>query len=236
MTKNQKKFPHRATATTLPRSERANAFTLAEVLITLVVIGVVASLTLPLIINSYKEQETVVRLKSTVSILSNAIRLAENQNGEMADWGLDGLTEKTSLTLAKYLKPHLKIAKDCGIDDSQGNCISNGNYKRLNGHLHDAYAPRNVYFAYKILLENGSAIFWHGSGAEVFFMIDTNGNKLPNTWGMDLFSVRYSNGRIIPSGSDLYDYHTDCNNMASSGFGCAYYVLSEGKMDYLHKK
>ena len=44
-------------------------FTLAEVLITLGIIGVVAALTLPSLIQNYKEKATVTAVKESYSIL-----------------------------------------------------------------------------------------------------------------------------------------------------------------------
>ncbi len=49
-----------------------SGFTLAEVLITLGIIGVVAALTMPSVINNYKEKETIAKLKKTYSVLSQA--------------------------------------------------------------------------------------------------------------------------------------------------------------------
>lgn len=50
-----------------------NAFTLAEVLITLGIIGVVAALTLPSLIQNHKEKVTIVRLKQAYSLFSTAV-------------------------------------------------------------------------------------------------------------------------------------------------------------------
>ena len=49
---------------------RKAAFTLAEVLITLGVIGVVAALTLPAFINNYEKHVTLTRLKYSYNIFS----------------------------------------------------------------------------------------------------------------------------------------------------------------------
>lgn len=49
-----------------------NGFTLAEVLITLVIIGVIAALTIPALINKTNEQDTVTSVKKAYTILSQA--------------------------------------------------------------------------------------------------------------------------------------------------------------------
>ena len=53
------------------------AFTLAEVLITLGIIGVVAAMTLPTLIQNYRKQQTTTQLKATYSILSQAFEHAQ---------------------------------------------------------------------------------------------------------------------------------------------------------------
>src|SRR5574344_1226697 len=59
------------------------AFTLAEVLITLGIIGVVAALTIPTLINSYQEKATITALKKFYSVASQACLLAKVENGEI---------------------------------------------------------------------------------------------------------------------------------------------------------
>ena len=84
-------------------------FTLAEVLITLGIIGVVAAMTLPALINHYKKRETVEKLKTTYSLISNAMERAK------ADYGLDykdwqGSTYKKDdfeFLYSTYFKPYL---------------------------------------------------------------------------------------------------------------------------------
>ncbi len=213
------------------------AFTLAEVLITLGIIGVVAAMTIPTVITKYKEKQTVTQLKAAQSILYNAIKLAEAENGPLETWGELGLTEECSKLVADKIKPYLKIVKDCGVDDSNGVCIGKGYYKKLTGSNHANYSENNVYHAYKIILSNGISVFWHGSGNNIYFMVDLNGSKEPNTWGKDLFSFVYKDGKLIPSGAEgsEYTYEADCLDENAGGWGCAAYVLLHEKTDYLRK-
>ena len=62
---------------------KRKAFTLAEVLITLVIIGVIAAITIPSLINKTNEQETVVAVKKAYSILSQAYQRIVAENGEI---------------------------------------------------------------------------------------------------------------------------------------------------------
>ena len=68
------------------RKSRKVAFTLAEVLITLGIIGVVAVLTLPSIITNYQKKVTVERLKKTYSTLWQAVQMSVVDNDEVETW------------------------------------------------------------------------------------------------------------------------------------------------------
>ena len=64
---------------------RLKAFTLSEVLITLVVIGVVAAITVPNIIQSTNKQETLSRLEKAYSAISNGLRMSQQENSPFSD-------------------------------------------------------------------------------------------------------------------------------------------------------
>lgn len=52
---------------------KIKAFTLAEVLITLGIIGIVAAMTLPIIVGKYQERVLVTAAQKAYSIMSNAL-------------------------------------------------------------------------------------------------------------------------------------------------------------------
>ena len=84
-------------------------FTLAEVLITLGIIGIVAALTLPSFIYNHRKQVVESRLKKFYTTFNQAIILSENDNGEIANWedpdlsGISGSEDWYNKYLAKYL-------------------------------------------------------------------------------------------------------------------------------------
>ena len=61
------------------------AFTLAEVLITLGIIGVVAAMTMPSLIQNYQKKQTAVRLERFYSIMSQAILRWQQDEGLIPD-------------------------------------------------------------------------------------------------------------------------------------------------------
>ncbi len=88
------------------------AFTLAEVLITLGIIGVVAAMTIPSITANYRKQSIEKKLAKYYSAMNQAILQSEEENGAYVTWdfSLDSQTFYDTY-LAKYLKT-LKVEKD----------------------------------------------------------------------------------------------------------------------------
>ena len=240
-TKNKAAFTlaEGATHVDMPPTKAKLAFTLAEVLITLGVIGVVAAITVPTLMQKYYEHQTIARLLETSSIIAQAIKSSEEEYGEIAGWGLTQ-NEKSAKLLFERISPFLKVAIDCGTVDSKGNCFSKENYATLkpNGDKVD-YCLENS--KYKLSLINGSSISMQTmiNARNIQFNIDTNGPSKPNIIGKDLFLFQYDTETrsLIPMGNpnSRYPYKENCN-LNSRGQGCAYYVLMFKNMNYLHKK
>ena len=99
-------------------------FTLAEVLITLGVIGVVASITMPMLIQNHQKHVTENRLKKSFSTLNQALKMSEVENGPAKYWDLDlgeyG-ADNTKKFTEKYILPYLK-AEYCDSAISPGKC------------------------------------------------------------------------------------------------------------------
>ena len=95
---------------------RKAAFTLAEVLITLGIIGVVAAMTLPTLIAKYQKQVVTTHLKKYYSVMSQAIKLAEAENGDIKYWPPQCSDDDSQCFrdwYNKYLDKHIKsIEKD----------------------------------------------------------------------------------------------------------------------------
>lgn len=102
-----------------------SAFTLAEVLITLGIIGVVAALTLPSLVGNYKRKVTENKVKKFYSVMSQATGRAIAENGSMEYW--DGFSshhngKEMQQWFNKYLKPYLNITDEwIDKDEESGN-------------------------------------------------------------------------------------------------------------------
>ena len=92
-------------------------FTLAEVLITLGIIGVVVSLTIPTFIQNTKKSEATTKIKKFISVINQALIRAELDYGNREDWIKGEMNNYDSSIefLNTYIKPYItnsKIEKD----------------------------------------------------------------------------------------------------------------------------
>lgn len=88
-------------------------FTLAEVLITLGVIGIVASLTMPTLLQNTKKSEATARLKKFISLINQALIRAESDYGMREDWIIGEMNNSDSSLafLNKYINRMYKVMK-----------------------------------------------------------------------------------------------------------------------------
>ena len=93
---------------------KKRAFTLAEVLITLGIIGIVAALTLPALVSNYRKNVAETRLKHFYSTINQAIKSAEADYGDVTQWDhytQDFKYDDYRIWLDKYLLPYIKTTK-----------------------------------------------------------------------------------------------------------------------------
>ncbi len=191
------------------------SFTLAEVLITLGIIGVVAAMTLPSVINNYKRTEAETALKRAYSLMSQALRAAVAEHGDINDWPE---WDDATLIFEKYLTPELKVGKSYGSNDDitkimcyegkNKNFFVNGDKNYQYGWLDQAHTYIKTPFIAKktasIKLVDGTCIGLNPSGSYgKQLYIDINGNdKGPNIAGKDLFFFIIVNNELLPYGYD----------------------------------
>ena len=225
-------------ATWLPSrlAAKKTAFTLAEVLITLGIIGVVAALTLPTVISNYKKQVTASKLQKAYSTINNAFKQSEAANESSEFWD-DPFVTGSQPYFEKYFKPYLNGAKQCFSYQECGykeRCP----YKFLNNDeapfvtSMDAHSLKNDRFAF--YLPDGT-FYWilTGAGGSNYvpasvLYIDINGGDGPNIISKDVFQFTRKTGKgIFPS---CYQYsqasiNSDCS---TSGSCCAAKIMQDG--------
>lgn len=102
------------------RKNKSFAFTLAEVLITLAIIGVVAAITLPSLIQKHQEKEFATRTKKLYSDIGNALILAQKDFDVVGDNSLLFNTTDSSYEVAKKLGQYFNGAKVCKDINEKG--------------------------------------------------------------------------------------------------------------------
>lgn len=95
-------------------------FTLAEVLITLGIIGVVAAMTLPTLIQKNQDKELISRIKKTYSDVSNAVLSAQNDMGVIGDNSMLFDPNNTHIQTAKNFLKYFNGAKLCTSKTDKG--------------------------------------------------------------------------------------------------------------------
>jgi len=218
------------------------AFTLAEVLITLGIIGVVAAITMPMLIGHYQKVVWYNQFKKAVSQLENAFKLYEVDNdcvGNILDCLNCNVNTSHCAFYAKDIRPYFKVAKIINEDNYETVCK-----KALE---QDSDYPCYTDFGgyeYGFITNDGMMI---NSGIDLIsgfgeFVIDINGpNKNPNKYGRDIFvfiqpNSEVNNKMLIPAGSNIekeyYSGFMSTCDEAGHYYGCAGKLLSEGKMNY----
>ncbi len=209
------------------------SFTLAETLVVLAVIGVVAALIIPPLVNGYQEMVWHATWKKQFSTLSQATTMLATETNVNFTGVFTG-TNGTNNIRDKY-RDYLKYIKECDSAQSWGDCIPL-DWKGLNGLiLYPTYwnpAPSAV-------LQDGTILYFatseDPSGASTCtiaipesgvvdscgqIMVDVNGQKGPNTLGKDIYRASIvKKGRLVPFGAGY-------NTCSGWGDNCSAYYLT----------
>lgn len=219
--------------------EKKKAFTLAEVLVTLSIIGIIAAITLPTVINNYKKNETVVELKSAYTLISQAIVAAEEKNGDITYWDFSNMDK----ILYEYIAPYLKLKNFKAVGEYNYvhiMCDPGSNfpsYKFLNGvGMGSPFKPESP----SVQLPTGACIAINRldtDSTSTLLFIDINGpQRRPNIVGKDLFMFYLvkNSKRIVPIGGSILAATSasssgGCNKLSQyPGRYCAFVIMYEG--------
>lgn len=218
------------------------AFTLAEVLIVMGIIGMVAEMTIPTLTNSLQKNVTVNLLKEDYSIINQVLyQAASNSGGSLASlfvYPQTSTSDSYETIVTNFVKtnviPYVRVIKDCGYTTPL-DCTGDLEYYLNKSPEAGAYMER-----YMLYLSNGTSLafipdnylgYWTG----IIIIIDINGNKKPNTFGKDLFEMRYYGNEnkllFFGNGEDRSDMLSDGSNgcnKSSSGMFCGAVIMYDG--------
>ena len=185
---------------------------MAEVLITLGIIGIIAAMTFPALYGHYKMKAFEVAFKKQYSLLQNTI------NAITAEYGISGCY----IYFPKGSISYQQRNEDCQLLEEY--LISKLNLQEYDDSIKDKYARKAV-----IQDEGGESINWRcsyddalnkanvyasndgtifmfriaDSGFPKLVVIDVNGEQKPNKWGYDVFFMGLSNHNQYENASNM---------------------------------
>ena len=201
-------------------------FTLAEVLITLTIIGVIAVITVPLVMANHKKTEYSAKLKKFYSQMNNAIKLAELDTGVYADEWAGGKATSAKDFFDTYLKNYLRTnmtKEDTGrygnnykvyLDDGTSMEIFPGGDMTVSVNVDDgSYVNQSCFdscsdpSSYECFLECADSAL-----PAVFF--DLNGDKGPNEDGRDIFRFTIYGSALNTGYANAFDVQQSASNLS----------------------
>lgn len=214
------------------RIKKLSAFTLAEVLITLGIIGIVAAMTVPSLIKNYQKQQTVVELQKVLSTISNAYTMSVSQNGPGDSWDLPSTWDAAGSTQFwnSYFVPYISVSRTC-TSANYSQCWSSA-----STFLDGKPLTVGIYF---LMLNDGTLINLSGGGSGYGVMyVDINGFKKPNIMGKDIFKIDYyfTTGKVSLDGQGLSrsgilspgDYSCSLDSGIAKGNWCGALIQIDG--------
>lgn len=197
-------------------SRKRAAFTLAEVLITLGIIGVIAAITLPSLQQKMEQKSlrnAFLKQYRNMTTVMNEIQSEKGIAYECGNKGGGYVATECSVFWEDFLKRY-KVLKSCVYRSegcavvykkkaevlAQGGSINNSNCSFLDSAFAQAY-----------ILVDGSIIYTSNNQSGVYFATDINGVKGPNRWGYDMFymTLDTSKGQLRITDSVCAMYEKD---------------------------
>ena len=230
---------------------KQKAFTLAEVLITLAIIGVVAAMTIPTLLTQYQEKQTISKLLKVYSTLSNAYQMMIAEHGTIDTWGLNDTKNEDPDTgeitydweaqqkIAERLKPYLRISKTCELNKI---CLNKKSYALSGTYLDDIMIPLSTNDSppeSRFFLNDGTFVSfgWVTNGTVDFYVVLDGKDSI---LGKNRFYFRATQNGIKPEGtadavSNKFEMCDPTNtSFSNAGRGCTAWVIYNKNMDYLH--
>lgn len=185
----------------MTRWKKKIAFTLAEVLITLGIIGVIASITVPVLMNNIQQAELKANFKKAYSVASQAWQQVVTENpgtyvargGWYCTWP-DGTTADYNANdgRADAFKAKMHVVKSC---INQTGCWAD-NYETFSSVIGNTSGATP--YVYSWVTNDGMCWGAPFKGSdESTIVVDTNCNKNPNKIGQDMFSFLLGSDGII---------------------------------------
>jgi len=199
------------------------AFTLAEVLVTLAIIGIVAALTIPILINNTTDNGNYTKWKKTFSAVAQAVKKIDAQQ--------DGINFSTDTTFRDDFETAMSFLKK----DTMGNLTTGIVYKLYKSTGTRTFSAQSYPGA---ILTDGTRLAFDSlsptcgatQGSLQYICgriaVDVNGIRPPNTVGKDAFALfiirRGGSYAVLPMGTSSDGYNCLVNNgLLANSSGCS---------------
>ncbi len=230
----------------LDRVENSKGFTLAEIIITLGIIGIVAAMTIPVLISKLQKLQIEAQAKENYSVIAQAMKFSEyDETGSM-------VIPSTSIENSKkwfetFLAPHLKVEQICY---QQAGCWhKKGVVKTLNNQTpnyetsvgeNDATigwvsltfrTAKGAYFDIDISSagSTGNTFGVDTNSSTIQFYFDVNGDRKPNIIGKDIYIMVYDTDKgLVPAGDSRTKEQVKQNCEQGNGYWCLKYLKDNG--------
>lgn len=210
------------------------AFTLAEVLITLGIIGVVSAITIPVVINNYKAIVLRSQFNKAYASFAQATQMILTQEFDNTNQFENISVYEFLVYLQKYMKKAVKCDRyeTCSTsifplpeNDGLGSAFVAKNYKTYNGN------EMNISFISdaSIVLQDNTFAIVDGATTK-YITIDINGwKKKPNKLGHDFFMFQIIDGALKPMGSSGTSWNicSKTSDSSDNGRGCTAQALAD---------
>lgn len=223
------------------------AFTLAEVLITLGIIGIVAAMTLPALVANHQKKVLKTAFLTSYSLLGRALNALKAETGVSSVYDYYVVYDSTRgyYMAEEFRRDFAKQLKLVKFSSSQ-----QPKYRTYDGSKDiSADSPSYAISKFKYALANGALLSFNIAGnldgRNIGFTVDTNGIKPPNRYGFDvfIFIVKSSNDKLV--GRKMLRLYTEeeaneniygglaglpCSKKSKqtmNGIGCAGYALED---------
>lgn len=225
------------------KKSKLMGFTLAEVLVTLGIIGVVSAMTIPTLMQNHQRAVYVTQLHKVYNEVSQAAQMI------LTDSNAVSLKESrlNRIGIDNFLKTYFKTTKVCSGDDAD-ECFAS-EYANMSGstiRTRDLVGSSgNIVVPAAAILPSGASIYieYNGGidgGIEILYRVvtDVNGPQGPNILGRDLFDFVLSGDGTVSAGGNVEtkaeSFSSKCSNATSLFYGyCFAKIVNDGwKMDY----
>lgn len=188
---------------------KKSAFTLSEVMVTLTLIGFIATMTLSTIGSSVPQRARLAEFKTAYSKMEAAIRSITVEDGRMYNcyecptkdeqelYGIHmggecAATGNQCRDLRNLFVRAMGATRFCETSPIKDGCLPENYPKSPDESCFQDFESGTAY-----VLDNSMILFTNGTDSLRLFAVDVNGRKGPNKWGQDIFTFSLKANEVI---------------------------------------